>query len=483
MKKSLLISALCLLGCPTQFNPANCVVAPGCAAGEFCDPVTETCQPVPGLSLTSVEPRYGSQSASTQIKLRGTGFQNGITVRIGGSLATNVTVTSSTELTALTPTSQTYCGPVNVHLANPDNTAVDRADLFRYISTAPPKFVSQQATVNVQLPGSPDQLIVMDLDGDTQDEVALKSANGNNIVLCTVSRGFASTCSLSVPYSATVPSFMRIYDFEHNSRPDILIASHATTGGASALLLSNSGTLNGNWQMSPYPLYAGISDLVPVERDTANGPVTDLFVATADKLVSLPFNLGTMPPSTLLASEVLRSFQVVQLNAATAAPEIVAVRASGGLVVLEQSGTSTYSPKWSNSQPATYFRLTDITADGKPDLIADNSGGTTFYFARGQGNGTFTTPTTFNMSGLTSNAFEPADLACDGSVGLVVATAKSVSYMKGDSEGAFAAPTPIITAPSDITALAVKDLNGDGRPDLFYATANALFVAQNLAGP
>ena len=128
MKKALLIAALLPLGCQTQLNSANCVVGPACGPGLFCDSVSETCQPV-SLTLTNIEPKYGSQRAATTVTITGTGFQEGITVQVNGVPATPVSVLSPTQLTALVPPSATRCGPVNVHLSNPDNTVADRADI------------------------------------------------------------------------------------------------------------------------------------------------------------------------------------------------------------------------------------------------------------------------------------------------------------------------------------------------------------------
>lgn len=485
MKKFFFIASLSLLGCQTHQNPANCVVTPGCPSGQVCDLITETCQVDQGLTLTSIEPRVGSQSASTMITISGTGFQSGITVQIGGSMATSVNVVSSTQLTALAPASAAYCGPVNVHLANPDNTTVDRADLFRYSSLATPRFTSQVASASVPIPTGADQIIITDLDGDKREDLAIKSPGGNALVLCAGNNTAVPTCNLSVAYSVAAPSFMRIFDFEHNRRPDILVASQGSPGSGKATLLRNPGAAGATWTPGQYSLVPGIMDLQPVDRDTPNGTITDLYVATATQLIALPFAIGGQPTPTVLATEALRSFRPAQLDPATAAPELVAVRsANAGLETLEQDAPPTYSQKWSSALLLTSLRIGDVNADGQPDLIGANDNGALLYVALGQGDGRFATPTPISAPGVISGAFEIADLYCDGNQGLVVATAKSLSYMKGHSDGTFAAPTSLVTAQTDISAFAVKDLTGDGRPELVYVTSSGgVTIAQNNPGP
>ncbi len=73
----------------------------------------ETVKPqIPGMSVLSVVPAQGPAAGGTQVRILGTGFAPGASVRFGGLPATDVTVVSAEELRALTP--QGSPGPVDV---------------------------------------------------------------------------------------------------------------------------------------------------------------------------------------------------------------------------------------------------------------------------------------------------------------------------------------------------------------------------------
>ena len=55
------------------------------------------------LGVTSVAPNSGPATGGTSVAITGTNFQTGATVRFGGTLATAVTVVSSTQIAATAP--------------------------------------------------------------------------------------------------------------------------------------------------------------------------------------------------------------------------------------------------------------------------------------------------------------------------------------------------------------------------------------------
>ena len=482
MKKYLLIAALLPLGCQTQFNPANCIVGPTCGAGQLCDPVTETCQTVT-LSLTNIEPASGAQRAATLVTITGTGFQAGITVQVNGVAATQVSVLSSTRLTALVPASSAVCGPVKVHLTNPDNTAASRSDLFRYLGGGPSRFAAQTFTGNIPAPGAADQIVIRDLNGDSYEDLAIKSPSGSSITLCAGNAAGTPVCNSSIPHTINGATFMRIHDFKHNGKPDIMIVPRLNATLATGLLVNNPGSLTATWEQSPYYLPTNIADLIAVDRP--DGELTDLFVATTQQLASAPFAPGSSFTATPVASEAVHGLLAAQLDPATPARELVAVRGvNAGLVVLEQAGApdAAYVAKWQSALQIGMVRIVDVNGDGKSDLLGFSDSATTIYLALGQGDGTFGPPATMTMSGVTAPLLEVADLACDGNQELVVASGKTVVYVQLRVDGTVVAPVPIASAGSLVTGLAVKDLNGDGRPEVVFATATTgLTVVTNLS--
>ena len=86
--------------------------------------------PPPAPTITGISPTFGTNAGGTQVTVTGTNFVSGATLDIGGSAATNVTVTA-TSLTATTGPRQTP-GPVNVQVRNPDGQTATRDNGFTY---------------------------------------------------------------------------------------------------------------------------------------------------------------------------------------------------------------------------------------------------------------------------------------------------------------------------------------------------------------
>jgi hypothetical protein len=78
-----------------------------------------------------VAPAKGSTTGGTTLKVTGTGFTEADAVEVGTSPATDVTVISSTSLTAVAPAGT--AGTVDVRVTTPSGTSpVVPADHFTY---------------------------------------------------------------------------------------------------------------------------------------------------------------------------------------------------------------------------------------------------------------------------------------------------------------------------------------------------------------
>ena len=73
------------------------------------------------ITVTQISPSSGPSAGGTSVRISGTGFVSGATVSFGGAAATQVTVTSSTSITATTPAHS--AGAVTVTVINPDNSS------------------------------------------------------------------------------------------------------------------------------------------------------------------------------------------------------------------------------------------------------------------------------------------------------------------------------------------------------------------------
>lgn len=89
--------------------------------------------PPPGIS--SVSPETGSTSGGTSVTISGKNLQSGATVTFGGIAGTSVDVTSSSQMTAVTPAHA--AGSVDVVVTNPSGKSATLAGGFGYGSAAP----------------------------------------------------------------------------------------------------------------------------------------------------------------------------------------------------------------------------------------------------------------------------------------------------------------------------------------------------------
>ena len=85
------------------------------------------------LSVTSVLPNAGPTVSAVEVRILGTGFQPGATVTLDGA-ATNITVVSSTLITATTPIHA--AGTVDVVVTNPAGQSVRLPGAYTFASLA-----------------------------------------------------------------------------------------------------------------------------------------------------------------------------------------------------------------------------------------------------------------------------------------------------------------------------------------------------------
>ena len=81
----------------------------------------------------AIAPSTGPTTGGTAVTITGTGFSAGATVKLGGTNATNVTVASSTSITATTPAHT--AGVKDVQVTNTDNQSGTLTSGFTYTST------------------------------------------------------------------------------------------------------------------------------------------------------------------------------------------------------------------------------------------------------------------------------------------------------------------------------------------------------------
>lgn len=97
---------------------------------------------VPPPVVTSIVPNSGPTAGGTQVTLTGSGFRAGVTVTFRGTPAAQVTVVSSTQITAVTPAEAE--GPADVVVTNEDFQSTSVVDGFTFV--APPALTSLSPT-------------------------------------------------------------------------------------------------------------------------------------------------------------------------------------------------------------------------------------------------------------------------------------------------------------------------------------------------
>ena len=100
-------------------------------------------------TVTSVSPNNGPVAGGTAVTITGTNFASGATVKFGSAAATNVTVASSTQITATTPAGS--AGAVTVTVANSGGQSGSLANGFTYNASVAISF-AQVASSDPQTP-------------------------------------------------------------------------------------------------------------------------------------------------------------------------------------------------------------------------------------------------------------------------------------------------------------------------------------------
>lgn len=149
----------------------------------------------PAVTISDVIPSTAPTSGGTSIQIFGQGFQPGATVSFGGLDARDVTVISSSSLTAVTPlgpASEQAGLPRDVTVRNPDGTSATKTGAFSF--TVPPLAVTAVSPAS----------------GVAGTVVTLTGEGFTSAVVSTVTFGGAAATNMSVldavTMRATVPA-------------------------------------------------------------------------------------------------------------------------------------------------------------------------------------------------------------------------------------------------------------------------------------
>jgi hypothetical protein len=169
----------------------------------------------PTPTVTSISSTSGPTSGGANVTIRGTNFVTGATVMFGNAFATDVTVASSTSITATTPPQP--AGPSNVTVTNPDGQSVASLGSISLL----PNGGFENGAVDWKFVGSGSGTVVVD---------PVNAESGNNYALVTSAAGGPGT------YYAT--------DSSNNNQYFPVTTGDVINYGGGAFRLSGDGSTN-----------------------------------------------------------------------------------------------------------------------------------------------------------------------------------------------------------------------------------------------
>jgi len=251
------------------------VTNPDGQSGTLSSGFTYTTSPPPAPAVSSVSPNTGSTAGGSAVTITGTNFVAGATASFGGAQATNVNVTNSTTITALTPAHS--AGVVSVVVSNPDGQNGTLSGGFTYSApqTAPPPTV---ASISPNF-------------GPTAGGTAVTITGSNFVSGAAVTFDGAAASSVDVSSSTSITAVtpahaagaVNVVVTNPDSQTGVLGNGFTYSGGETVLLADdfNDNSLDlSRWNRS---LFSGFTDTgLPVTEINQRLEIGPLLTATGD---------------------------------------------------------------------------------------------------------------------------------------------------------------------------------------------------------
>ncbi len=342
------------------------------------------------VTLASVSPTSGPTAGGTAITLTGTNFASGSTVTVGGVAATNVLVSSSTNITANTPAGT--AGPVAAKVTSNSQTA-SMSNAFTYVSPQPSityvqgNYATPQASeTSVAIPFTNAQqagdlnVVVVGWNDSTAAVQSIADTMGNVYTNAVGPTALAGAASQSIYYAKNIlaaaagTNTVTVMFSPAAAYPDIRVLEYAGADYTSPLDVVAAATGNSATSATPAITTNFSSELLVganLVLTTTNGPGTGF----TERMLTSPdgdiaedaweANVGSYSASAPLSSAGAWVMQMVtfKTNSGTPPPPTYGISGtvSGGPATLALSGTSSATTATSSSGTYTFSGLSDGT--------------------------------------------------------------------------------------------------------------------------
>ena len=319
-------------------------------------------------------------------------------------------------------------------------------------------------------------MAVADLNSDGRTDLVVANSY-NNISDGTVSvllgNGDGTFQPQQTYATGSEPISVAVADLNGDGMPDIVTAN-AGDNTVSVLMGNGDGTFQPQATFTPCRLEPisvavadvngdGIPDIITADYETGQ---VSVLLGDGHGNFSSPqlYQVGAYPRSVAVADLGNGTFDIITANSGGSGGSTVSVLLGDGHGGFHYLNDDSAAGTFAIDKGPHVVLVDDVTKDGKPDIITQNTSGTISVLL-GNGNGTFQPEKSIPV-GFTPQGLAVADVNGDGIPDLVSADFRtaSVDVLLGNGNGTFTPTTPANAVEMQNTPY-LADLNGDGIPD------------------
>lgn len=438
------------------------------------DPGDRDCESAPATvpRLISATPRVVGTAGGERFVLHGWGFAPGADVFFDDNKLSDVRVSSSFELSAVTAARSTP-GSIRLRLIQPGGAAAERSDLLRY-RFSNPAFTAQPS---VSAPYPLSAIVYGDIDGDGLYDVLLSPQTGNRLTSILLTQQFATSYSIGGVGSPGPVTPALLADLDRDGRLDLVTGYRPSkdiqtrrNSGAGAIF---EGALS--YPVAAEPTFLQASDL---DGDGAEDVIALSEIGRA--LYVLPNDrtgrLGASKTTALTSTTSPFAVASVDVNLDGHNDLVIIDRGQAVTRSLLNNATSpgTFSTQdtvalvTTLSGPASSVVDRDLDGDGHADVLLTIESKSELLIA-------YSRPSLVSISGPIPVCAMPrlstaADLDADGVPELLVACGSDaqVQVLQNRGGNTYQEITRVAVPPSlgSVIGLVAVEFDGDGRTDI-----------------